>query len=108
MMRGEAIATYKLSEEMATGTFHCPPHFSNSDIEPQPVPNGWPWIERKAHTYITMKLRREFNAGQGGAASNFHALYASCQSKASALAYTIAKAVLQDKKDPEPKYANIQ
>uniref|UniRef100_A0A915JRP0 Uncharacterized protein n=1 Tax=Romanomermis culicivorax TaxID=13658 RepID=A0A915JRP0_ROMCU len=38
MMRGEAIATYKLLEEMAPGTFYCPPHFSNSDIKPQPVP----------------------------------------------------------------------
>uniref|UniRef100_A0A915KYA3 Uncharacterized protein n=1 Tax=Romanomermis culicivorax TaxID=13658 RepID=A0A915KYA3_ROMCU len=37
-----------------------------------------------------MKLRREFN------------------SKAAGLVYTIAKAVLQDKKDREPKYANIQ
>uniref|UniRef100_A0A915IR15 Uncharacterized protein n=1 Tax=Romanomermis culicivorax TaxID=13658 RepID=A0A915IR15_ROMCU len=36
MMRGEAIATYKLLEEQAPGTFYCPPHFSNSDIEPQP------------------------------------------------------------------------
>uniref|UniRef100_A0A915K1M6 Uncharacterized protein n=1 Tax=Romanomermis culicivorax TaxID=13658 RepID=A0A915K1M6_ROMCU len=35
-------------------------------------------------------------------------MYASCQSRAAGLAYTIAKAVLQDKKDPEPKYANIQ
>uniref|UniRef100_A0A915KJQ7 Uncharacterized protein n=1 Tax=Romanomermis culicivorax TaxID=13658 RepID=A0A915KJQ7_ROMCU len=55
-----------------------------------------------------MKLRHEFNARQGGAGSNFHALYASCQLKASGLAYTISKAVLQDKKDPEPKYGNIQ
>uniref|UniRef100_A0A915L2C1 Ribosomal protein L33 n=1 Tax=Romanomermis culicivorax TaxID=13658 RepID=A0A915L2C1_ROMCU len=35
-------------------------------------------------------------------------MYASCQSRAGGLAYKIAKAVLQDKKDPEPKYANIQ
>uniref|UniRef100_A0A915IV54 Uncharacterized protein n=1 Tax=Romanomermis culicivorax TaxID=13658 RepID=A0A915IV54_ROMCU len=35
-------------------------------------------------------------------------MYGSCQSRAAGLAYTIAKAVLQDKKDPEPKYANIQ
>uniref|UniRef100_A0A915JZJ1 Uncharacterized protein n=1 Tax=Romanomermis culicivorax TaxID=13658 RepID=A0A915JZJ1_ROMCU len=35
-------------------------------------------------------------------------MYASCQSRAAGLAYTIAKAVLQDKKDPEPNYANIQ
>uniref|UniRef100_A0A915KWA3 Uncharacterized protein n=1 Tax=Romanomermis culicivorax TaxID=13658 RepID=A0A915KWA3_ROMCU len=48
MMRGEAIATYKLAEELAPGTFYCPPHFSNTDIEPQAVPRGWyPWIERK-------------------------------------------------------------
>uniref|UniRef100_A0A915KXN0 Uncharacterized protein n=1 Tax=Romanomermis culicivorax TaxID=13658 RepID=A0A915KXN0_ROMCU len=48
MMCGEAIATYKLSEKQAPGTFYCPPHFSNSDIEPQPVPRGWyPWVERK-------------------------------------------------------------
>uniref|UniRef100_A0A915L6K2 Uncharacterized protein n=1 Tax=Romanomermis culicivorax TaxID=13658 RepID=A0A915L6K2_ROMCU len=48
MMRGETIATYKLSEEQAPRTFYCPPHFSNSDIEPQPVPSGWyPWVERK-------------------------------------------------------------
>uniref|UniRef100_A0A915HUN2 Uncharacterized protein n=1 Tax=Romanomermis culicivorax TaxID=13658 RepID=A0A915HUN2_ROMCU len=48
MMRGEVIATYKLSEEQAPETFYCPPHFSNIDIEPQPVPRRWyPWIERK-------------------------------------------------------------
>uniref|UniRef100_A0A915K6L1 Uncharacterized protein n=1 Tax=Romanomermis culicivorax TaxID=13658 RepID=A0A915K6L1_ROMCU len=48
MMRGEAIATYKLSEEQAPGTFYCPPHFWNSDIEPQPVPRSWYlWLERK-------------------------------------------------------------
>uniref|UniRef100_A0A915HLB9 Uncharacterized protein n=1 Tax=Romanomermis culicivorax TaxID=13658 RepID=A0A915HLB9_ROMCU len=35
-------------------------------------------------------------------------MYASCQSRAAGLAYTIAKAVLEDKKDPEPNYANIQ
>uniref|UniRef100_A0A915HQ03 Uncharacterized protein n=1 Tax=Romanomermis culicivorax TaxID=13658 RepID=A0A915HQ03_ROMCU len=55
-----------------------------------------------------MKLHCEYNARQEGAGSNFHALYASCQSKAAGLTYTIAKAVLQDKKEPEPKYANIQ
>uniref|UniRef100_A0A915L8K3 Uncharacterized protein n=1 Tax=Romanomermis culicivorax TaxID=13658 RepID=A0A915L8K3_ROMCU len=44
MMHGEAIATYKLHP----GHFIVPPHFSNSDIEPQPVPCGWyPWVERK-------------------------------------------------------------
>uniref|UniRef100_A0A915HTN3 Uncharacterized protein n=1 Tax=Romanomermis culicivorax TaxID=13658 RepID=A0A915HTN3_ROMCU len=55
-----------------------------------------------------MKLCREFNARQEGAGSNFHALYALCQSKAAGLVYTISKAILQDKKDPEPKYTNIQ
>uniref|UniRef100_A0A915KR51 Uncharacterized protein n=1 Tax=Romanomermis culicivorax TaxID=13658 RepID=A0A915KR51_ROMCU len=55
-----------------------------------------------------MKLRREFNARQEGLGSNFHAMYASCQSRAAGLAYTIAKAVLEDKKDPEPNYASIQ
>uniref|UniRef100_A0A915I2C8 Uncharacterized protein n=1 Tax=Romanomermis culicivorax TaxID=13658 RepID=A0A915I2C8_ROMCU len=51
MMHGEAIATYKLSEEQAPGTFYGPPHFSNSDIEPQPVPCGWYlWVERKVKT----------------------------------------------------------
>uniref|UniRef100_A0A915KC46 Uncharacterized protein n=1 Tax=Romanomermis culicivorax TaxID=13658 RepID=A0A915KC46_ROMCU len=55
-----------------------------------------------------MKLRCEFNARQEGVGSNFPALYASCQSKTAGLAYTIAKAVLQDKKDWELKYINIQ
>uniref|UniRef100_A0A915IXU2 Uncharacterized protein n=1 Tax=Romanomermis culicivorax TaxID=13658 RepID=A0A915IXU2_ROMCU len=51
MMRGEAIATYNLLEEQAPVTFYCPPHFSNSHIEPQPVPRGWyPWVERKVKT----------------------------------------------------------
>uniref|UniRef100_A0A915J8J7 Uncharacterized protein n=1 Tax=Romanomermis culicivorax TaxID=13658 RepID=A0A915J8J7_ROMCU len=59
MMRGEAITTYKLSEEMMPGTFHCPPHFSNSDIEPQPVPNGWfPWIFWR-HSNSDGRLNRE-------------------------------------------------
>uniref|UniRef100_A0A915K487 Uncharacterized protein n=1 Tax=Romanomermis culicivorax TaxID=13658 RepID=A0A915K487_ROMCU len=35
-------------------------------------------------------------------------MHASCQSRAAELVYTIAKAVLQDKKDPELNYANIQ
>uniref|UniRef100_A0A915JCW3 Uncharacterized protein n=1 Tax=Romanomermis culicivorax TaxID=13658 RepID=A0A915JCW3_ROMCU len=35
-------------------------------------------------------------------------MYASCQSRAVGLAYTIAKAILEDKKDPEPNYTNIQ
>uniref|UniRef100_A0A915HHK6 Uncharacterized protein n=1 Tax=Romanomermis culicivorax TaxID=13658 RepID=A0A915HHK6_ROMCU len=36
---------------MAPGTFCCPPHFSNSNIELQPVPPGWyPWVERKVKT----------------------------------------------------------
>uniref|UniRef100_A0A915HUF3 Uncharacterized protein n=1 Tax=Romanomermis culicivorax TaxID=13658 RepID=A0A915HUF3_ROMCU len=48
MMHGEAIATYKLSEEQASGNFYCPPHFWNRDIESQPVPGSWyPWVERK-------------------------------------------------------------
>uniref|UniRef100_A0A915ICU4 Uncharacterized protein n=1 Tax=Romanomermis culicivorax TaxID=13658 RepID=A0A915ICU4_ROMCU len=55
-----------------------------------------------------MKLPREFNARQGGLGNNFHAMYASCQSRAGGLTYTIAKAVLEDKKDPEPNYPNIQ
>uniref|UniRef100_A0A915HFF3 Uncharacterized protein n=1 Tax=Romanomermis culicivorax TaxID=13658 RepID=A0A915HFF3_ROMCU len=55
-----------------------------------------------------MKLRHEFNARQEGLGSNFHAMYASCQSRAAGLAYTIAKTVLQDKKDPELKYDKIQ
>uniref|UniRef100_A0A915IDP9 Uncharacterized protein n=1 Tax=Romanomermis culicivorax TaxID=13658 RepID=A0A915IDP9_ROMCU len=55
-----------------------------------------------------MKLGREFNARQEGLGSNFHAMYASCQSRAGGLAYRIAKAVLEDKKDLEPNYANIQ
>uniref|UniRef100_A0A915KN70 Uncharacterized protein n=1 Tax=Romanomermis culicivorax TaxID=13658 RepID=A0A915KN70_ROMCU len=51
MMPGEAITTYKLSEEQAPGTFYCPAHFSNSDIEPQPVLRGWyPWVEIKVKT----------------------------------------------------------
>uniref|UniRef100_A0A915KS69 Uncharacterized protein n=1 Tax=Romanomermis culicivorax TaxID=13658 RepID=A0A915KS69_ROMCU len=45
---GEAIRTYKLAEEQDPGTFYCLPHFSNTNIQPQPVPHGWyPWIERK-------------------------------------------------------------
>uniref|UniRef100_A0A915IJ92 Uncharacterized protein n=1 Tax=Romanomermis culicivorax TaxID=13658 RepID=A0A915IJ92_ROMCU len=35
-------------------------------------------------------------------------MYASCPSRAAGLVYSIAKAVLQDKKDLEPMYANIQ
>uniref|UniRef100_A0A915JGJ2 Uncharacterized protein n=1 Tax=Romanomermis culicivorax TaxID=13658 RepID=A0A915JGJ2_ROMCU len=35
-------------------------------------------------------------------------MYASCQSRAGGLAYTIAKAGLENKKDPEPNYPNIQ
>uniref|UniRef100_A0A915L6T1 Uncharacterized protein n=1 Tax=Romanomermis culicivorax TaxID=13658 RepID=A0A915L6T1_ROMCU len=91
MMRGEAVATFKLAEEQAPHNFHCPPHFSNSYIEFEPVPQGWyPWIERKvktpkkkknynedgeimqnfagfhyqAHAFIRMKLGHEFNARQ--------------------------------------------
>uniref|UniRef100_A0A915JXZ0 Uncharacterized protein n=1 Tax=Romanomermis culicivorax TaxID=13658 RepID=A0A915JXZ0_ROMCU len=243
MMRGEAIATYKLAEKQAAETFYCPPHFSNTIIEPQPVPCGQgmdnknpkvviiadppitttpaigsegvtqeegvmevveaktekqpeveklteqikemkekierlekekygkaaielakqlknantdeeetskePFVEvvseivseedenpqanilptppvyakaggqnvenitnpekfAKAHAYVTMKLRREFNARQEGLGNNFHAMYASCQSRAGGLAYTIAKAVVEDKKDPESNYTNIQ
>uniref|UniRef100_A0A915KWM5 Uncharacterized protein n=1 Tax=Romanomermis culicivorax TaxID=13658 RepID=A0A915KWM5_ROMCU len=49
--KGEAIATFKLAEEQAPGNFYCLPNFSNSNIEPQPVPCGWyPWIERKVKT----------------------------------------------------------
>uniref|UniRef100_A0A915JS49 Uncharacterized protein n=1 Tax=Romanomermis culicivorax TaxID=13658 RepID=A0A915JS49_ROMCU len=58
MMRVEAIGTYKLAEEQAPGTFYCPPHFSNMDIEPQPVPGGWySWIERKVKQSITTSRR---------------------------------------------------
>uniref|UniRef100_A0A915L0C9 Uncharacterized protein n=1 Tax=Romanomermis culicivorax TaxID=13658 RepID=A0A915L0C9_ROMCU len=62
----------------------------------------------RAHAYVTMKLWREFNARQEGLGNNFHAMYASCQSRAAGLAYTIPKAVLEDKKDLERNYANIQ
>uniref|UniRef100_A0A915I600 Uncharacterized protein n=1 Tax=Romanomermis culicivorax TaxID=13658 RepID=A0A915I600_ROMCU len=47
MTEGEAIGTYKLAGEQAPGTFYCPPHFSNTDIEPQPVPHGWYPLDRK-------------------------------------------------------------
>uniref|UniRef100_A0A915HGU8 Uncharacterized protein n=1 Tax=Romanomermis culicivorax TaxID=13658 RepID=A0A915HGU8_ROMCU len=55
-----------------------------------------------------MKLRREFNARQAGLGNNYHAMYASCQSRAAGLAYTIAKAIIEDKKDAELHYTNIQ
>uniref|UniRef100_A0A915I0C2 Uncharacterized protein n=1 Tax=Romanomermis culicivorax TaxID=13658 RepID=A0A915I0C2_ROMCU len=55
-----------------------------------------------------MKLRQEFNARQAGLGNNFHAVYASCQSRAVGLAYKIAKAILKDKKDMELNYTNIQ
>uniref|UniRef100_A0A915KK60 Uncharacterized protein n=1 Tax=Romanomermis culicivorax TaxID=13658 RepID=A0A915KK60_ROMCU len=72
------------------------------------IPQNFAGFHYRAHAYVAMKLRREFNARQEGLGSNFHAIYASYQSKAVGLAYTIAKALLQDKKDQEPKYANIQ
>uniref|UniRef100_A0A915K1H4 Uncharacterized protein n=1 Tax=Romanomermis culicivorax TaxID=13658 RepID=A0A915K1H4_ROMCU len=71
------------------------------------IPQNFAGFHYQAHACVTMKLQRQFNAKQEGLGSNFHAMYASCQSRAAGLAYTIAKAVLQDKKDPEPKYANI-
>uniref|UniRef100_A0A915JAT8 Uncharacterized protein n=1 Tax=Romanomermis culicivorax TaxID=13658 RepID=A0A915JAT8_ROMCU len=66
------------------------------------IPQNFARFHYKAHAYVTMKLRREFNTRQAGLANNYHALYASCQSMAVGLAYTIAKAVIEDKKDPEP------
>uniref|UniRef100_A0A915JTI2 Uncharacterized protein n=1 Tax=Romanomermis culicivorax TaxID=13658 RepID=A0A915JTI2_ROMCU len=72
------------------------------------IPQSFTGFHYQAHAYVTMKLRGEFNARQEGLGNNFHAMYASCQSRAVGLAYTIAKAVLEDKKDPEPNYANIQ
>uniref|UniRef100_A0A915HPT4 Uncharacterized protein n=1 Tax=Romanomermis culicivorax TaxID=13658 RepID=A0A915HPT4_ROMCU len=35
-------------------------------------------------------------------------MYASCQARAAGLAYTLAKVVLEDKKDPKPNCMNIQ
>uniref|UniRef100_A0A915J2B7 Uncharacterized protein n=1 Tax=Romanomermis culicivorax TaxID=13658 RepID=A0A915J2B7_ROMCU len=72
------------------------------------IPQNFAGFHYQAHAYVTIKLGREFNARQGGLGNNFHAMYASCQSRAAGLGYTIAKAVLEDKKDPEPNYPNIQ
>uniref|UniRef100_A0A915I6S3 Uncharacterized protein n=1 Tax=Romanomermis culicivorax TaxID=13658 RepID=A0A915I6S3_ROMCU len=72
------------------------------------IPQNFAWFHYQAHAYVTMKLQREFNARQEGLGNNFHAMYASCQSRAAGLAYRIAKAVLEDKNDPEPNYTNIQ
>uniref|UniRef100_A0A915KZB5 Uncharacterized protein n=1 Tax=Romanomermis culicivorax TaxID=13658 RepID=A0A915KZB5_ROMCU len=60
MMRGEAVATFKLAEEQAPRNFHCLPLLSNSDIEPEPMPRGWyPWIERKVKTPKKKKTYNE-------------------------------------------------
>uniref|UniRef100_A0A915HZF9 Uncharacterized protein n=1 Tax=Romanomermis culicivorax TaxID=13658 RepID=A0A915HZF9_ROMCU len=49
MMWGETIVTFKLAEKQARVNFICLLHFSNSDIEPQPVPHSWyPSTERKS------------------------------------------------------------
>uniref|UniRef100_A0A915ITZ1 Uncharacterized protein n=1 Tax=Romanomermis culicivorax TaxID=13658 RepID=A0A915ITZ1_ROMCU len=72
------------------------------------IPQNFARFHYQAHAYVTMKLRRELNARQAGLGNNFHAMYASCQSRAAGLAYMIAKAVLEDKEDPEPDHANIQ
>uniref|UniRef100_A0A915JVH1 Uncharacterized protein n=1 Tax=Romanomermis culicivorax TaxID=13658 RepID=A0A915JVH1_ROMCU len=72
------------------------------------IPQNFGGFHYQAHAYIAMKLLCEFNARQDGLGSNFQAMYSSCQARAAGLAYTIAKAILQDKKYPEPKYANIQ
>uniref|UniRef100_A0A915HHH3 Uncharacterized protein n=1 Tax=Romanomermis culicivorax TaxID=13658 RepID=A0A915HHH3_ROMCU len=59
MMQREVIATFKLVEEQAPGNSYCPPHFSNSDIEPEPVPRSWyPGIERKLKT---PKKKKNYN-----------------------------------------------
>uniref|UniRef100_A0A915IF24 Uncharacterized protein n=1 Tax=Romanomermis culicivorax TaxID=13658 RepID=A0A915IF24_ROMCU len=55
-----------------------------------------------------MKLRREFNATRPGLEKSYQAMYASCQARAAGLAYQLAKGGLEDKKDPEPTYTNIQ
>uniref|UniRef100_A0A915IGE5 Uncharacterized protein n=1 Tax=Romanomermis culicivorax TaxID=13658 RepID=A0A915IGE5_ROMCU len=72
------------------------------------IPQNFAGFHYQAHAYIAMKLQPEFNTRQEGVGSNFHAMYSSCQARAAGLVYTVAKAVLQDKKDPEPKYVNIQ
>uniref|UniRef100_A0A915HIV3 Uncharacterized protein n=1 Tax=Romanomermis culicivorax TaxID=13658 RepID=A0A915HIV3_ROMCU len=55
-----------------------------------------------------MKLRREFNARIPRWENSNHAMYASCQARTVGLVYPLVKAVLEDKKDLEPNYTNIQ
>uniref|UniRef100_A0A915HRT4 Uncharacterized protein n=1 Tax=Romanomermis culicivorax TaxID=13658 RepID=A0A915HRT4_ROMCU len=55
-----------------------------------------------------MKLPREFNARILSLQNSYQAMYQSCQARAAGLAYPLAKAVLEDKKDSEPTYTNIQ
>uniref|UniRef100_A0A915HQX5 Uncharacterized protein n=1 Tax=Romanomermis culicivorax TaxID=13658 RepID=A0A915HQX5_ROMCU len=72
------------------------------------IPLNFASFYRQAHPFMAMKLQREFNAKKSGLEKSYQAMYASCQARAAGMAYQLAKAVLEDKKDPEPTYTNIQ
>uniref|UniRef100_A0A915IHL0 Uncharacterized protein n=1 Tax=Romanomermis culicivorax TaxID=13658 RepID=A0A915IHL0_ROMCU len=66
-----------------------------------------PWLDEEVALMATELINRIYDeAGLEIETIRYYELQ--FHSKAAGLAYTIAKAVLQDKKDPEPKYANIQ